>query len=398
MTARDLFPSSHLPLRAAAREWVIACNPHAHKWFAYPIVNVFSPFGMGLMQTWAIRDGFSSKKGQLQFLGEKIPSNADMPLNHSTARLTAEQVLTAIDRFDDNAYRRHRWGTFYLLFMLGLIFSLCILPLQIFAPTSPRENLCLSFLLGYGLTQVLYLLDRTTCVFRKEINVPKEKIRQLQHEILSLRTKQDWGLNVQRIFQEIQMEISPISLAEASSELKKRYEEVLERCAEMSDELAQTKEKLAEAEAQLQIENSAVKDLLQELVLRTDNGDTKIPVNFLVNTVMQSGEPGYNASVAMPILLLTAWSLRQNPPGAEEKLQATIYKRIEKSAEIVRSHCRNMPLHRNELGASGYWDEYVEHIKLPIYKILVPKEGKKTAYGTSNFRNKFPYLAQVQPA
>lgn len=394
MTVRESIPSANTNLRATAREWVIASNPHAHDWFAYPFFDCFSPFNVALEQTWAIQDGFKRIKGKLTFHGNELPTNAGTPLNPNTARLTAKQALQAIDRFDAKALRRHRREVATIVFFIGLLLSLLFMSFMLSKPAE-LEHLIASFQYGYGAAVILFMLHRHTCWGRKKINVPKDKIQRLQAEILQLRDEPQWGHNVRRIFQEIELETNPDGQHMAYKELQLRYDELLDRCAAMSDELAQAQEDLIAARAAA--EQSKRTDASEEVVLQTESREVRMPVDFLINTVLQSGEPGFKASVAMPILILTAWSLRQNPPNPEDKLQATIYERIDESAKVVRSYCRSMSQHRAELGDDGHWDEYVEHIKLPIYKILVPKEGKKTAYGTGNFKNKFPYLAQIEP-
>lgn len=334
MTSRNLIPSTSTPVRATAREWIIAKNltlatglPIPFSTSSRPLISLASkccPFEM-LLNTTLASGRFSARD---------LPSNAETPLNPNTARITANQALRAIDQFDKKARKRHLRESALLVFLIGLTISVLLIKFLSSESTSSLLTLVLCIESGFASALLPLLIHRYTCWFRRKIDVPKEKFLQLQASILAEREKAKWGHNVLRIFGEIDAVGHPTNQVKTDEALQLRYEELLDDYTKTSDTLAQTQQELAKA--RISFEKSSHTNGRKDMVLHTENGDIKIPLDFFVNTVIQSGEPGYHASVAMLILLLTAWSLR--PPR----------RRRYPSSNYLRPHWRKR-LHRTHL-------------------------------------------------
>jgi hypothetical protein len=138
--------------------------------------------------------------------------------------------------------------------------------------------------------------------------------------------------------------------------------------------------------------------LLEDLFIESEDQSFKIPISFFKNIIFQTGEPGFNNSIALPILILTAWSLRAQPPLPKEKISTVIRQRVKSNAEIVRNLCRDLPGYRGRLTKDSQWDAYVSSLETPICKILVPmSDDGKSISGSGHFESKFEYLAKVRP-
>lgn len=371
------------PVRATASEWVMAFNPQAAEWLAFPGSARISPFGTAAKQLWSIER--SIKVGRkATCLGTELPENVNEPISPETARITAQQALTAVERYSRSNFLQRqivnsaKWGVIFAA-ICAIVCAILVANKQM--PPEIAEILVICAL-GAPFLWTAILLFRGW--FRKKVFPQKDRMKQLREALWACRELQPWGDEVQTIFKNLES-VGVDAHAQELAALRKRNEE-----------LAKQNEILASELRKIQAQVNAVHCANEEW-LSVGDSSLKVPMSFLRNTLLQSGDPGFTGAIAVPIVLLTAWSLRMNPPSAGSKLQLTIYQRIEESAEIVRKHYRHLPAHRTELVSCKNWNAYVQSLKKPIYSILAPKDGDSPAYGTSHFQNKFPYLANVAP-
>lgn len=383
-----------LPL-ATTREWVMALNPTVTAWYVYPFIDVFSPFNEAKALFKNIRLGFRGSTLNLKFMGQTLAKDGNLPLTPKTARLSALQVLEAIDTFSSTSSRWDVIGYWGSLGLVWLVASFLTLPINLtdFADLGSVQwatFLSLVAIQGFALTAIGYLIHNWTHWFRKKVVLASERLEELHSAILECRNVKAWGPSVQQIFGDIE-KFNDLASGDSLSQLKIHNTKQAQQIDLLSKELEA-------AQKQINTYKTNATSLLGDLFIESEDKSFKIPVSFFKHAIFQTGEPGFSDSIALPILILTAWSLRAQPPLPKEKISTIIRQRVKSNAEIVRNLCKDLPQYRGKITKDAQWKTYVSSLETPILKILVPmSDDGKSISGSGHFESKFEYLAKVRP-
>lgn len=382
-----------LPL-ATTRKWVMALNPAVTAWYVYPVIDVFSPFNEAKALFKSIRLGFQGSTLKLKFMGQTLAKDGNLPLTPKTARLSALQVLEAIDTFSSTSSRWDVIGYWGSLGLVWFVASFLTLPFNLtdFADLGSVQwatFLSLVAMQGFAHTGIGYLIHNWTHWFRKKVVLSSEHMEELHSALLECRTVKTWGSKVQQIFRDIE-KFNDLASGDSLSQLKAHN-------AEQAQQIDLLSKNLEAVQKQINTYKTNA-SLLEDLFIESDDKSFKIPVSFFKNAIFQTGEPGFSDSIALPILILTAWSLRAQPPLPKEKISTVIRQRVKSNAEIVRNLCKGLPQYRGKITKDAQWKTYVSSLETPILKILVPmSDDGKSISGSGYFESRFEYLAKARP-
>ena len=383
-----------LPL-ATTREWVMALNPAVTAWYVYPVIDVFSPFNSAKALFKNIRKGFNRYSPCVKHMNHLLPKEGNVPLTPKTARLSALQVLEAINTFSSTSSRWDVIGYWGSLGLVWLVASFLTLPFNLtdFADLGSVQwatFLSLVAIQGFALTAIGYLIHNWTHWFRKKVVLASERLEELHSAILECRNVKAWGPSVQQIFGDIE-KFNDLASGDSLSQLKIHNTKQAQQIDLLSKELEA-------AQKQINTYKTNATSLLGDLFIESEDKSFKIPVSFFKHAIFQTGEPGFSDSIALPILILTAWSLRAQPPLPKEKISTIIRQRVKSNAEIVRNLCKDLPQYRGKITKDAQWKTYVSSLETPILKILVPmSDDGKSISGSGYFESRFEYLAKARP-
>lgn len=391
----DEYSIRQTPPLATTREWVMALNPAVTTWYVYPFIDVFSPFNEAKALFKSIRLGFQGSTVKLKFMGQTLAKDGNLPLTPKTARLSALQVLEAIDTFSSTSSRWDvigYWGSLGLVWFVASVLTIpfTLNPYADINSVQWASVLSIAAIKGFSITGIGYLIHNWTHWLRKKVVLSSEHMEELHGALLEFRTVKTWGSKVQQIFRDIE-KFNDLASGDSLSQLKALN-------AEQAQQIDLLSKNLEALQKQINTYKTNATSLLEDLFIESEDQSSKIPVSFFKNIIFQTGEPGFNNSIALPILILTAWSLRAQPPLPKEKISTVIRQRVKSNAEIVRNLCRDLPGYRGRLTKDSQWDAYVSSLETPICKILVPmSDDGKSISGSGHFESKFEYLAKVRP-
>ena len=383
-----------LPL-ATTREWVMALNPTVTAWYVYPFIDVFSPFNSAKALFRNLRKGFHGKTSSLKYMSKPLTKEGNIPLTPKTARLSALQVLEAIDKCSSTSSRWDvisYWGSLALAWLVASVLSIpfTLNPYADINSVQWATVLSIAAIKGFSITGIGYLIHNWTHWLRKKTVLASERVEELHSAILECRNVKAWSPSVQQIFGDIE-KFNDLASGDSLSQLKIHNTKQAQQIDLLSKELEA-------AQKQINTYKTNATSLLGDLFIESEDKSFKIPVSFFKHAIFQTGEPGFSDSIALPILILTAWSLRAQPPLPKEKISTVIRQRVKSNAEIVRNLCKDLPQYRGKITKNAQWKTYVSSLETPILKILVPmSDDGKSISGSGYFESRFEYLAKARP-
>ena len=284
------------------------------------------------------------------------------------------------------------WGSLALAWLVASVLSIpfTLNPYADINSVQWATVLSIAAIKGFSITGIGYLIHNWTHWLRKKTVLASERVEELHSAILECRNVKAWSPSVQQIFGDIE-KFNDLASGDSLSQLKIHNTKQAQQIDLLSKELEA-------AQKQINTYKTNATSLLGDLFIESEDKSFKIPVSFFKHAIFQTGEPGFSDSIALPILILTAWSLRAQPPLPKEKISTVIRQRVKSNAEIVRNLCKDLPQYRGKITKNAQWKTYVSSLETPILKILVPmSDDGKSISGSGYFESRFEYLAKARP-